>query len=61
MTWDSIQQLIRILMQIFSGWLIGQGYLTEEMTVTLTGGVLSLANVVWWLLWNRKAQPSTEV
>ena len=55
MTWDNIQQLIRIVMQVVAGMLISRGVITEEIGATLTGGVISLGNVVWWVFWNRKA------
>jgi len=54
MNWDTIQQFLRIVMQVVSGYLVGQGFLTDEMMVTLTGGVISLANVAWWFFWHRK-------
>lgn len=59
MNWDTLQQFLRIVMQVASGVLISKGLLSEEMSVTLTGGVLSLANVAWWFFWNRKAAPAT--
>lgn len=55
MDWNTVQQLLRILLQLGSGVLISKGVLTEEMAVTLTGGVISVASVVWWLVWNKKA------
>lgn len=55
MSWDTMQQFLRIVMQIVSGVLVGRGILTEEIAVTLSGAVLSLGNVVWWLIWNRRA------
>ncbi|MCZ7480569.1 hypothetical protein [Rhizobium rhizogenes] len=54
MDWNTVQQLLRILLQFGSGVLISKGVLTEEMAVTLTGGVISVASVVWWLVWNKK-------
>lgn len=54
MNWDTLQQFLRIVMQVVSGLMISRGLLSEEMSVTLTGGVLSLANVAWWVLWNRR-------
>ncbi|MGE0583709.1 MAG: hypothetical protein AB7O39_01070 [Flavobacteriaceae bacterium] len=59
MNWDTLQQFLRIVMQVVSGVLISKGLLSEEMSVTLTGGVLSLANVAWWIFWNRRAAPAT--
>lgn len=52
--WDTLQQLIRIIMQIISGYLIARGVLDEANAVALSGAVLSLANIAWWAYWNRK-------
>ncbi|AVH44023.1 hypothetical protein [Agrobacterium tumefaciens] len=54
MDWNTVQQLLRILLQFGSGVLISKGVLTEEMAVTLTGGLISVASVVWWIVWNKK-------
>lgn len=54
MDWNTVQQLLRILLQLGSGVLISKGVLTEEMAVTLTGGIISVASVVWWAVWNKK-------
>lgn len=54
MDWDTVQQLLRILLQFGSGVLISKGVLTEEMAVTLTGGLISVASVIWWIVWNKK-------
>jgi len=50
MTWDSIQQVLRIVLNAAGGVLIGKGYLTEEMSTTLIGGLLSIGSVAWWAL-----------
>lgn len=52
--WDTIQQVIRIAMQFIGGWLVSKGILTEELAVQLTGGVISVIGVVWWIIWNKK-------
>lgn len=54
MNWDTIQQFIRILMQIAAGFLVQRGLITEEMGVTLTGAIVSLGGIAWWILWDRK-------
>lgn len=54
MDWNTAQQLLRILLQFGSGVLISKGVLTEEMAVTLTGSLISVASVVWWIAWNKK-------
>jgi len=53
MTWDSVQQFIRIGMQMVAGMLVSQGYLTEDIAAQFAGGVVSLAGVIWWYYWNR--------
>jgi hypothetical protein len=53
MDWNSIQQLIRIIMQIAAGYLISMGVMTEEIATAMTGGVVSLGMVVWWVFWER--------
>lgn len=51
MNWDSVQQLIRIVAQIGAGALVSRGVITEELSTQLTGGILSLATVAWWVFW----------
>jgi hypothetical protein len=58
MTWDSIQQFVRILLQLVAGALVQRGYITAEMGVTLTGAVLSIGGIAWWALWQR-GRPDT--
>lgn len=60
MNWDTLQQFIRIVMQVVAGFLMSKGYLNEEMAATLTGAVVSMAAVAWWFFWDRKrtSEPS---
>lgn len=53
-TWDMVQQLVRILMQFVAGALVTNGTLTQEVATQLTGAVLSFAGVLWWVLWEKK-------
>ena len=53
MTWDSIQQVLRILFNAIGGIIVGKGYLTEDMSTTLIGALLSLGSVGWWFFWQR--------
>lgn len=53
MNWDTIQQFIRILMQVAAGMLVQRGLITAEMGVTLTGAVVSLGGIAWWAFWQR--------
>ena len=53
MTWDSIQQVLRIVFNAIGGILVGKGYLTEDMSTTLIGALLSLGSGGWWFFWQR--------
>lgn len=51
--WDSIQQIVRIVMQLLAGFLVGQGLIAESMTETVIGAGVSVAALVWWIFWER--------
>ncbi|HLO78153.1 MAG TPA: hypothetical protein VK196_16990 [Magnetospirillum sp.] len=53
MTWDTVQQFIRIIMQVLAGMLVSRGLITAEMGVTLTGAIVSLGGIAWWIFWQR--------
>lgn len=53
MNWDTVQQFIRILMQVVAGMLVSKGYISQEMSVTLIGAVVSLSGIAWWAFWDR--------
>lgn len=54
MNWDTVQQFIRIVMQVLAGMLVSRGLITAEMGVTLTGAIVSLGGIAWWVFWDRK-------
>lgn len=58
-TWDSVQQLVRIVAQFIGGYLVSQGLITEGMVSEFVGGILSLGAIAWWVFWNgsRKDKP----
>ena len=58
MNWDTIQQLVRILMQLVAGYLVNSGLITEDMSTTLVGAVVSLGGIAWWIFWDRN-RPTT--
>lgn len=58
MSWDTVQQLLRIILQVAAGFVVGQGYLNAEMATTATGAIMSLAGVIWWAVWNNKKPAS---
>lgn len=53
MTWDTVQQFVRILMQLGAGVLVQRGVITEDMATTLIGAVVSIGGIAWWALWDR--------
>lgn len=53
-TWDKAQQLVRIGLQLAAGALVQQGVITADMATTGVGAALSLAGIVWWVIWDRK-------
>lgn len=53
MNWDTIQQLVRVIMQVVAGMMISKGIITEEMGVALTGAIVSLGGIAWWVFWQR--------
>lgn len=53
MNWDTVQQFVRILMQLAAGWLVNQGIITADMSTTLVGAIVSVAGIAWWALWER--------
>lgn len=59
MTWDSVQQLIRIIAQLGAGALVSRGVITEDLATQLTGGILSLATVGWWVFWQNQRKDTT--
>lgn len=62
MNWDTIQQFVRIVMQLAAGFLVQRGLITEEMSVTLVGAVVSIGGIAWWALWERVREPTaTEI
>lgn len=57
MTWDSIQQFVRICLGWVAAYLVAHGKLDIANAETLTGALLGVAQVGWWFFWNniRKA------
>ena len=53
MDWNTIQQLVRIVLQFGAGVLVTNGVITSEMQTTLVGALMSIAGVVWWIVWER--------
>lgn len=52
--WNTAQQLLRIILNFIGGLLISRGILTDELMTQLSGGIMSVASVAWWFIWNQK-------
>lgn len=53
--WDSIQQIVRILLYAGAGALVTAGLIDESTGTALAGALLGVVNGVWTWYWNRKA------
>lgn len=60
MNWDTLQQLVRIGMQLAAGALVNQGLITSDMQQTLVGAVVSIAGIGWWIFWERTRPAPTK-
>lgn len=60
MNWESIQQVLRIVLYAIGGYFLGEGVTEGEAFTQAVGGFLAVASFVWWLIWerNRPAAPS---
>lgn len=54
MTWDSIQQILRIILYSGGGMVFGDAVAQGELYKAAVGGVLAVGAFMWWLLWERK-------
>jgi hypothetical protein len=54
MNWDTVQQLVRILVQLGAGYMLKEGLITEDMVTTFVSATVSLGGIVWWIMWERK-------
>lgn len=57
-SWDDIQQIVRIVAYMISGWLVSLGHLDIANGETLGGAILAVASVAWWWFWNRRGKPA---
>lgn len=52
--WDGLQQLIRIVLYIVSGWFVREGWIDENTATQLIGAGIAVATGVWTIWWNRR-------
>ena len=58
MNWQSIQQLLRIILYAVGGYFLGEGVTQGEAFTQAVGGFLAVASFIWWLVWERH-RPAT--
>lgn len=54
MNWDSLQQLLRIVLYAIGGYLFGEGTAEGAQYQQAVGGLLTVLTFVWWWFWERK-------
>lgn len=54
MTWDTVQQLLRIVLYTLGAFLFGDATASGELYQGLIGGVISAGAFLWWWFWNLK-------
>lgn len=52
--WDGLQQWIRIMLYVASGFLAREGLLDGTNAELFISGGMAIATGVWTVLWNRK-------
>lgn len=59
MNWETIQQLVRIILYSVGAFLLGEDIAKGELFQGLIGGALSVGAFLWWWVWerNRPAAP----
>jgi len=53
MTWDQLQQVIRILLYAAGGYFLNDTITSGELFQGAVAGVLSIGSFVWWYAWER--------
>jgi hypothetical protein len=58
MSWDAIQQIIRIVAYAVGGYFLGDSVTSGETFGAAVGGLISIGAFVWWLVYQR-TKPAT--
>lgn len=56
MSWDNIQQLIRIILYAVIGFFFGEAALNGEVGQAAVAGAIGIANFVWTYVWNKNRE-----
>lgn len=58
MTWDTVQQLVRIILYSIGAFFLGDAIANAELYQGLIAGALNVGAFLWWYFWER-ARPAT--
>jgi hypothetical protein len=53
MNWDTIQQLVRIVLYSLGAYIFGDSVAAGELFQGLIGGAVSIGAFAWWWFWER--------
>lgn len=59
MTWDTAQQLIRIIAQVGGAFLVGENVASGEMYQAAVAGFVNVAAFVWWVVAERQRKAAS--
>lgn len=54
MTWDTIQQVVRIILYSIGAALLGKGVADGAQFQALLGGLMNVGAFLWWWFWDKK-------
>lgn len=54
MNWESIQQVLRIVLYTAGGYIFGEQVAEGEMFQAAVGGLMAAGAFAWWAIWERK-------
>lgn len=54
MTWESVQQVLRIILYSGGSYIFGQGFADGDQYQQFIGGILAVGSFAWWLFWEYK-------
>ena len=57
MSWDSIQQIIRIIAYAVGGYFLGDAVTNGEMFQAAVSGLIAVGAFLWWMFYQR-AKPA---
>lgn len=54
MNWDSIQQVVRIILYAVVGYFFGDAVASGEAAQAAIAGVIGVLNFIWTYVWNAR-------